>query len=605
MTPFTLLDDQPYRGTDDPLGFDTIAETLAELILRSRSSTPLALGIESSWGTGKSTLMMRLADVLKRDPNVKTVHFNAWTAEPGGALEGLVKSVLDSLDGNILRRAARNEQLLSWVKIAGLVVADWLRLGSLVNALWREASIDAKARNELREVVLQSVQRWAGVSELGPERLLVVFVDDLDRCSPTNVLQVFEAIKLYLDAPGLVFVIGYDRDVVSDAILGAKHFEDDTISFRYLEKIVQLVYRLPTVSEESAARLLDIYLERSATRDLFDATCRSLTIEQNARNPRSIKRFINNFILEYGLDSDWERFGAETLVRVLIIDVYFPEFGQLLRTRSEEDPVQQFRTYRSVREALRRGEVDETHWPALIDRFRELGLPRLQDYDPTDALAVLEREIRPSFPKFAANDEFLGLIEGLQDVPELREKLRRYRPATVASAVREAYVYLSYARADASHAGRLVADLQAQLGESRVVAEGGLGSATDWRSAVEQVVGSAAVVLVVIGRSWLESLGPESYVEEEVALALARPDAFVVPVLVGQTSFPDPLPPRLQSLAMRQAATVSDDTWDQDVRQLLSSLEIWLAERGSVVSPREVQTYPRKYPRGTHPPPAL
>jgi hypothetical protein len=27
-------------------------------------------------------------------------------------------------------------------------------------------------------------------------RLLAVFVDDLDRCSPTNVFQLFEAVKL-------------------------------------------------------------------------------------------------------------------------------------------------------------------------------------------------------------------------------------------------------------------------------------------------------------------------------------------------------------------------------------------------------------------------
>ena len=52
--------------------------------------------------------------------------------------------------------------------------------------------------------------------------LLVVFVDDLDHCSPENVAWVLEAIRLYLDAPGLVFVISCDPDVVGDALVTAR-----------------------------------------------------------------------------------------------------------------------------------------------------------------------------------------------------------------------------------------------------------------------------------------------------------------------------------------------------------------------------------------------
>jgi len=276
--PYVLLDDQPYAGDNDPLSFEEIARDLSQLIRGSRSSTPLVLGIEAGWGAGKSTLMQRLARVLETDKAITTVWFNAWTAGQGDALEGLVKSVLDRLDRRILRRAARNERLLSWARALGLVAADWLKLGSLVNTLWREVSIDPKARNEMRDLVGKSMHEWANVrGELGPERLLVVFVDDLDRCGPVNVLQVFEAIKLYLDAPGLVFVVGYDRDILSDAILGAKQYSDAVASHQYLEKIVQIVYRLPSVSDDSAHRLLTLYLENAGTSALFDSSARALT----------------------------------------------------------------------------------------------------------------------------------------------------------------------------------------------------------------------------------------------------------------------------------------------------------------------------------------
>jgi KAP family P-loop domain/TIR domain len=591
---FTLLDDQPYRTADDPLGFDDIAGSLAELILRSRGSTPLALGIESGWGTGKSTLMLRLADMLATDPNVKTVWFNAWTADDGGTLEGLVKSVLDSLDRSTLRRAARNERLLSWAKVVGLIVADWLRLGSLVNVLWREASVDAKARNEMRQIVLESVRNWAHVTELGPEKLLVIFVDDLDRCSPTNVLQVFEAIKLYLDAPGLVFVIGYDRDVVSDAILNAKDYGDDAQSFRYLEKIVQLVYRLPGVSDRAAARLLDIYLTHSATQQLFDETCRALTIEQNARNPRRIKRFINGFILEYGLDADWENLGAETLVRVLIIDVYFNEFGQLLRTRSEADPVQEFRQYIELRRGFRTGDLSEDDWERAPQRFQALGLPS-PPRNARDALDLLEREIKemkPSFQKLAGNNDFLPLIEGLGDIAKLREKLRRYAPTSIAAPRGEGSVFVSYTRADVAHATRLNDALQSRFGNERVFMDmTSIGAGENWQQATENAIGTATVVVSVIGPSWLGAVGSSGWLARELGALLARLDAVVIPVLVGGAVFPrmHELPASLTPLLDRQGVTLSEANWDAEVEALCDAVEHWLAEKSSPV-PTQVVT---------------
>ncbi len=37
---------------------------------------------------------------------------------------------------------------------------------------------------------------------------LVVFVDDLDRCLPEKAVEVLEAVKLFLDVEGFIFVMG-------------------------------------------------------------------------------------------------------------------------------------------------------------------------------------------------------------------------------------------------------------------------------------------------------------------------------------------------------------------------------------------------------------
>jgi predicted KAP-like P-loop ATPase len=52
---------------------------------------------------------------------------------------------------------------------------------------------------------------------------LVLFIDDLDRCMPDVALEVLEALKLYLNIPGLLFVAGLDRGVIDQIV--TKHYE--------------------------------------------------------------------------------------------------------------------------------------------------------------------------------------------------------------------------------------------------------------------------------------------------------------------------------------------------------------------------------------------
>ena len=106
---FSLLGDRPSASGEDPLGFDKVAADLADMVLASRGATPFTLGIEAEWGMGKSSLMGRLQGCLEQEPGVETLWFNAWTAGEGDVLEGLIRSVLEHMDPNILRRAARNE----------------------------------------------------------------------------------------------------------------------------------------------------------------------------------------------------------------------------------------------------------------------------------------------------------------------------------------------------------------------------------------------------------------------------------------------------------------------------------------------------------------
>ena len=231
---FLVLSDSPAVEGPDPLEFEAIAGRLERLIVASRTSTPFTASIEAGWGAGKSTLMRRVQrrlegkapDQGRAATDARTVWFNAWTAPEAQVLEGLVRSVLDHVDANVLRRIARRRNLLRGVRVGVSLIAGFFRLGDVVDRIWEQVAVDPKQRNELNDFVRDAMTNWLNKSSSPDGRLIVVFIDDLDRCSSATILEVFEAIKLYLDAPGFVFVLGWDTEQVLRAVAAEKGGED-------------------------------------------------------------------------------------------------------------------------------------------------------------------------------------------------------------------------------------------------------------------------------------------------------------------------------------------------------------------------------------------
>ena len=85
------------------------------------------------------------------------------------------------------------------------------------------------------------VHRKLDVKKIDPgEGVLVIFIDDLDRCLPEKAVQVLEAVKLFLDKTGCIFVLGADAEVVRAAV--ESYYQNAKVTGQnaadYLEKII-------------------------------------------------------------------------------------------------------------------------------------------------------------------------------------------------------------------------------------------------------------------------------------------------------------------------------------------------------------------------------
>ena len=422
-TRFSILSDSPNLGESDPLGSEDVARRLEQLIVGSQASTPFTVSVEAGWGAGKSTVMRRIerrfrgmAPDQKGQPptGTRTVWFNAWTAPESQVLEGLVRSVLDQLDSNILRSVARQKKMLRGMGIGVSLAAGLLGLGNVVDRLWAKASVDPKQRNELNDFVRDAMREWLDKPSAPASRLIVVFIDDLDRCSSTTVLRVFEAMKLYLDAPGFVFVVGWDTEQVARAV-AAERAVDPGVSQRYVEKIVQFGFRIPRSTPEQLEKLVDACCEEAGlSSDVLDPAHRKLLLRTTDGNPRQLKRFINRFILLHELLGSGAK--AEALILLLVLQSSYDGFYRLLSTVPGDDdrdnPLVEFDDYLEARQALAR-----RSWPDLENALTRRGINAVPiSADDADAyFNAFEQNLPPDYQILATDRQFVGLLTSMTD----------------------------------------------------------------------------------------------------------------------------------------------------------------------------------------------
>ena len=105
---------------------------------------------------------------------------------------------------------------------------------------------------------------------------VIVYIDDLDRCSSERMIECIEAIKLFLNVDHTAFVLGTDERMIELAI--KEHYpvqdRDKSVIYSpfsdYLEKLIQIPYRLPKLSFNEQATYIMFLLLKSKYPNFFN-----------------------------------------------------------------------------------------------------------------------------------------------------------------------------------------------------------------------------------------------------------------------------------------------------------------------------------------------
>lgn len=281
--------------TQDLLGYQVHADLLRKIILND-AMLPISIGVFGNWGSGKSSLMLLLQQSLheweeshqNEHSIILQVYFNSWQFESYDSTKlTMIESILEALDKDINTRKdvfERADDLLArinFLKVGVFILKkaydnltpDWMK-----KWLPKKDDIDKitgkdKYNNLLEDVTKGNTSKFIAtfrelfedlVNDMG-YKAVIVYVDDLDRCDPKRIIGCLEAVKLFVNVKKTAFVIGADERIIEYAI--SQHYpiqmkkEDISSPFSdYLEKLIQLPYKLPRLSDNEQETYITLLL---------------------------------------------------------------------------------------------------------------------------------------------------------------------------------------------------------------------------------------------------------------------------------------------------------------------------------------------------------
>lgn len=306
----------------DYLNFDYIIDAVVKLVLDDDLS-PSSIGLYGDWGSGKSSLMKMVEQHLtsKDDKSILCIRFNGWlfegyedakTALCGTILESIhkkegissqvkskVKKLWNKVDvQKILGKGIRYG--LDYFMTGGVLSLTDFTISQIANALKKnvENVTDEEIANALRSLKTDSNIRkdiknfhdeFEKILKETNIKHLVVFIDELDRCAPETILDIIEAMRLFLFAKGTSFVIGADQRLIEYAIK-TKYKEvignNLDIGREYMEKVIQYPVNIPALDENEVEQYIScLLLEKDLNKEEFD------DILQTIKGLKPLERF--------------------------------------------------------------------------------------------------------------------------------------------------------------------------------------------------------------------------------------------------------------------------------------------------------------------------
>lgn len=263
------------------------------------SKHSFSMGIVGNWGEGKSSLMNLIKKELKSEKDYLIMDFRPRASKDVNHIQEdfleSLRRVLAPHHSGMRRTIAQYADTIN-VATGTPELIKWL-LSLLRIGVSKDVSASRKA---LEDAILDI------------EKSIVVFVDDLDRLTAKEILEVLKVIDRNGAFAGLYFLTAFDKKYVNDTLtkkLGAAG------TGNYSDKYFSVEVRLPAHPSYRLIDLLQELLKEAVTKRILLSvteeavrTClqqNSTLILKRLKTVRDVKRFVNQLIYSFvGVQED-------------------------------------------------------------------------------------------------------------------------------------------------------------------------------------------------------------------------------------------------------------------------------------------------------------
>ena len=299
----------------DFLGF-VVHEQLIRKVITDDANLPVTFGLFGDWGSGKTSILKILNSNLEKEPykdDTIVIYFDSWVFEGyDDAKSALMqeittqlvenKSLASEVKENVKDKAKKVFKSIKWLRalkwgatnlvipgVAAYVTGGFSLIPFLLGKLRENKDeLIEKVTGEDGEKYLEEILQtspaepdYSSIREFRKDfselidatnkKRLVVLIDDLDRCSPHRIVENLEAIKLFLNVKRTAFVIAADEAIITDAVYSSYTTsldnrtlqEKKNLGIDYLEKLIQVPYKLPRLSSMEVETYINMLLCKS------------------------------------------------------------------------------------------------------------------------------------------------------------------------------------------------------------------------------------------------------------------------------------------------------------------------------------------------------
>nr|WP_314651635.1 P-loop NTPase fold protein [uncultured Porphyromonas sp.] len=234
-----FLTDHPLTEEEEELsGWTSQAQTLTQKLLATDTTrAAFSLGIVASWGEGKSSFMGIMQRYLQQaQREVIVMRFNPWLYDKEAQL---TKVFFEELRRTLAPYSSKlSRSIDNYADLLLAVDSSWLKFAHQLLRLSQRSTTE------------QFDKLSRDIKELG--RRVVIFIDDVDRLTREELMELFNLVRNSSNLPCLYFVLAYDKSYVLKTLQG-----DGEHMTRYPEKILQEEYPLPKLAPDKMWTVLE------------------------------------------------------------------------------------------------------------------------------------------------------------------------------------------------------------------------------------------------------------------------------------------------------------------------------------------------------------